>query len=50
MRYGAATAPSDNADPEMEKQALRNQAEAIQGELDAIRKRLEEMEKEGGPK
>lgn len=31
-------------DPAMEKQALANQAEALQAQLDAIRKRLTEME------
>lgn len=43
MRFGAMAA---EADPETEKQALRNQADYLQGELDAIRKRLEETEKE----
>lgn len=43
MRYGA---PIGDPDPESEKQALKNQADAMQGELDAIRKRLEEIEKE----
>ena len=50
MRFGATAAPVANADPEIEKQALKNQAEAMQGELDAIRKRLEAMEKEDNPK
>ena len=45
MRFGATP-----VDAEMEKQALKNQAEAMQGEMDAIRKRLEEMEKENTPK
>jgi len=49
MRYGSYAAPADDPDPQMEKQALKTQAEAMQGELDAIRKRLEEMEKEDIP-
>jgi hypothetical protein len=34
-------------DPEMEKQNLRGQADALQSELDFIRKRLNEMETGG---
>ena len=30
-------------DPEMEKQTLKNQADALRNQLDAIQKRLEEM-------
>ena len=30
-------------DPEMEKQTLRNQADALRNQLDVIQKRLEEM-------
>ncbi len=41
--YGAPGATM-NADPEMEKQALKNQADALQAELDAVKKRLDEME------
>jgi hypothetical protein len=36
--------PLQKPDPQMEKQALRNQAEALQAELDFIKKRLAEME------
>ncbi len=50
MRFGAAAAPVANADPALEKQALKNQADYLQGELDLIRKRLEEVEKETEPK
>lgn len=46
MRFGAAAAPYAPVDPELEKQALKNQADAMQGELDAIRKRLEDLGKE----
>jgi hypothetical protein len=41
--YGYPT-PYQKADPEMEKQALKNQAEALQSELDFIKKRLGEIE------
>ena len=36
--------PTPNLDPETEKQALNNQAEALQSELDFIKKRLSEIE------
>jgi len=38
------------AAPEMERQILKNQAEALQAELDGIRKRLEDLEAGGGEK
>jgi hypothetical protein len=50
MRFGAAAASVANADPEVEKQALKNQADYLQGELDSIRKRLEKVEKGGEQK
>ncbi len=37
-------APDQKPDPEMEKQALNDQAEALQSELDFIKKRLGEIE------
>jgi hypothetical protein len=37
-------APYREPDPEMEKQALKNRAEAMQSELDSIKKRLDEIE------
>ena len=48
MRFGRAAAARGRAvpattDPEMEKRALRNQAEALQAELDLINKRLDEL-------
>jgi hypothetical protein len=52
MRYGGYgapygyPAPYQRPDPEMEKQALRNQADYLQSELDAIRRRLDEIERE----
>ena len=48
MRFGAAAAPVANADPALEKQALKNQADYLQSELDLIRKRLEEVDKKDG--
>lgn len=50
MRFGGYGAPygypmSGSApDPEMERQALRNQADAMESELNLIRRRLAEME------
>jgi hypothetical protein len=46
MRYGGYAAPEIDPDPEMEKQALKSQADYLQNELDTIRKRLEAVEKE----
>ena len=44
MRFDEDVAPYQRSNPEMEKQALKNQAEALQSELDLIRKRLSEFE------
>jgi hypothetical protein len=44
--YGSPSyypAPSQPTDPESEKQALKNQAQALQSELDFIKKRLSDM-------
>lgn len=41
--YRYAT-PFQKPDPEMEKQALKNQADALQSELEFIKKRLSEIE------
>ena len=57
MRFGGFSAPYVNPgpyypaayqkpDPETEKQALKEQSEYLESELEAIRKRLEEVEKE----
>jgi hypothetical protein len=49
-RFGGIAAPYgysgpyQKPDPEMEKQALNSQAEALQEELDFIKKRLSEIE------
>jgi hypothetical protein len=45
MRFGPyAAAPYPPPDPEWEKQALKNQADALQAQLEQIRKRLDEIE------
>lgn len=46
MRSGGDEAPFRSFDPEGERRALRNQASALETELDSIRKRLDEIEKE----
>lgn len=42
--FGGYAVPYQKPDPEMEKQALKNQAEALQSELDFIKKRFDEIE------
>jgi hypothetical protein len=44
LRFGPFGAPSHTPDPAAEKQALKNQADALQSQLDLIRKRLEDIE------
>jgi len=44
IRFGGYDAPNQNPEPGMERLSLRNQAEALQSELNAIRKRLSEIE------
>ena len=44
LRFGGYAAPYQKPDPEMEKQALKNQADVLQTELDFIKKRLAEIE------
>jgi ribosomal protein L15 len=46
MRFGAYGVPYQKPDSEVEKAALKNQAEALQAELDLIKKRLSEIEDE----
>lgn len=52
MRFGgnaapvASAAPIQQPNPEMEKQALARQAEILQSQLDAIKKRIAEFEGE----
>lgn len=40
MRFGGSAMPYQNNDPTLEKHALKQQAEALQTELDDIKKRL----------
>jgi hypothetical protein len=44
MRFGGYSGPYVHDEPVTEKQALRDEAKALQSELDAIRKRLTEIE------
>jgi len=45
MRFGVWNQPPQKPDPEWEKQALKNQAEALQAELTAVQERLANLEK-----
>jgi hypothetical protein len=44
LRFGPFGAPYQAPDPEAEKQLLKNRADALQSQLDQIRKRLEDIE------
>jgi RecB family exonuclease len=44
MRFGGYAAPYQRPDPKTEMQMLKNQAEALESELDSIRKRIDELE------
>jgi hypothetical protein len=44
MRFGQEAAPNQKPNPELEKQALQNHAQALQSELDAVNQRLSTME------
>lgn len=44
MRFGGSAVPYQKPDPEIERQVLKNQAEALQSELDFIKKRMGEIE------
>lgn len=44
MRYGIDTTMFDRSDPDMEKRLLNRQAEDLQIQLDAVRKRLDEID------
>lgn len=44
MRSVPYAAPYQAPDPEMEKQALRNQSEALQSQLNMIKQRLDEID------
>jgi hypothetical protein len=45
-RFGGYATPYFTLDPKTEKQALKNQADALQAELDHVKKRLSEIESE----
>ena len=45
--FGSFAASFQQHDPEMEKQALQRQADLLQSEMDAIKKRLDELIAEG---
>jgi len=44
LRFGGYAAPYQRPDPNLEKQALKDEAEALQSELDSVKKRLDEIE------
>jgi len=46
MRSGGYPAANQATDPEMEKRVLKNQADALQSELDSVKNRLSEIETE----
>jgi len=48
--FGGAGTPLTNTNPETEKQTLKSRAEYLQAEMDAIKKRLDEMNVTGGDK
>jgi hypothetical protein len=50
MGFGPYPAPFQNPDPAIEKQALKNQAEALQSQLNMIKQRLDEMDGGTPPK
>jgi len=43
MRFGGYAAPYQGSDPQTEIQALKSQAEALESELDSVRKRIDEL-------
>ena len=42
-QFGSFAASSQQADPEMEKQALQRQTDLLQSEMNAIKKRIDEL-------
>jgi len=44
MRFAGYAGPYSNPDPGIERQSLKNQAEALENELNAIKRRLSEIE------
>jgi len=49
-QFGSFAAPFQQADPETEKLALQRQADLLQSEMDAIKKRLGELTSKGQSK
>jgi len=43
-RYGGYAGPYVQPDPEIQKQTLKDQADALQAELDLVKKRLSDLE------
>ena len=50
LRFGRNAGPCQTLDPNQEKLVLKNQAEALQSELDLTKKRLSELEIESAVK
>ncbi len=44
MRFGAYAVPYQSLDPSLEKQTLKSHADALQAELELIKKRLGDLE------
>jgi hypothetical protein len=44
-RFGGNLAPSQPNDPGTERQALKNQAEGLKSEMEAMQKRLDDLDK-----
>jgi hypothetical protein len=50
MRANEGMAPVVALTPDMEKQILENQVAALQAQLDAVRKRMDEVSQDSGKK
>jgi hypothetical protein len=46
MRFAQDVMPATSPNPELEKQALKSQADTLQSELDSIKRRLSELDTE----
>ena len=47
MQSGGSAVPYQKPDPEIERRTLKDQAEALQSELDLIKKRMGEIGEKG---